>query len=72
MGRRRKRVPPIVAFYVKYPPERYRCSVCKLYVQPVDERWRMGFNGWEHKCSDADPEMTWHVESERVLLRKRL
>ena len=57
--------PRLTEFLGKYPPEMYRCAVCKRAVEPLDVGWRMGFNGWEHMCPDSHPQ-AGHCPSERV------
>lgn len=60
-----KRPVPLVAFHKRYPPGDYRCAACKAAVEPMNERWRMGFNGWEHACPDRHPQ-AGHCEAEKI------
>lgn len=62
-----KRPVPLVEYHKKYPPDHYRCAGCEAAVDPIDERWRMGFNGWEHECPGADLHVG-HCPSEPVIV----
>jgi hypothetical protein len=60
-----KRPSPIAEYHKKYRPGDFRCAGCKAAVDPINARWRMGFNGWEHACPDHHPQ-AGHCPSERI------
>lgn len=41
---------------VDLSPWLYACSVCEKPVNPFSPQWRMGYEGWEHRCDDAHPQ----------------
>lgn len=41
---------------VDLSPWLYACSACEEPVKPLSPQWRMGYEGWEHRCDDAHPQ----------------